>query len=122
LSSLREAFRILRARGTLVLTTPNAASLRNRARLLLGSTVYTPLSDWISGLPHARHAREYTTTELRELLVQAGFEVALLSGAHFHIRSGRRAPAAVVGKRAVHLLGRMRPSLGANLAVVARRP
>jgi 2-polyprenyl-3-methyl-5-hydroxy-6-metoxy-1,4-benzoquinol methylase len=122
LQALTEISRILRPRGVLLLTTPNAASPQNRVRLALGRSVYTPLADWMAGVPHARHAREYTLAELRRLLESAGFEVRRSEGRHFHTRSGRTSHAALALKRAIDRLGRVRPTLAPNLAVLAWRP
>ena len=117
-----EASRLLRPGGILVLTTPNAASPQRRVQLVFGRSVYTPLVDWLFGLPHARHAREYTAGELRELVTYAKLELVALEARHFHRMSGRRGPIARAAKTAISALGRARPSLGANLVVVARRP
>ena len=119
---LIEARRLLRPGGILLVTTPNAASIPLRVRLALGRTVYTPLDDWIFGLPHARHAREYTVSELGALLRHAGFDFVSIEARHFHLTSGRQAAPARAIKHAIDRLGRLRPSLGANLAVIARRP
>ena len=83
--------------------------------------MYTPLPDWIVGLPHARHAREYTAAELRELVARAGLRVESLEARHFHIESGRQDRASVVVKRLLDLAARARPSLGSGLVVLARR-
>jgi len=120
LQALTEARRLLRSRGVLLLTTPNAASPQNRVRLALGRSVYTPLSDWIFGLPHARHAREYTAAELRELTTRAGFGIVRVEGRHLHIHSGRRGPVATPAKRLIDRIARQRCSLGANLVVIGR--
>ena len=122
LKALLETRRLLRPGGLLVLTTPNAASLQNRARLLLGRSVHTRLRDWMFGLPHARHAREYTTSELMELVREAGLEVVRIYGRHFYVRSGRRGTLAVAAKRTLDRLARLRPSLGSGLALLAVRP
>ena len=122
LQSLAEVQRILRPGGFLILTTPNSASPQNRLRLMFGKSVHTPLVDWMFGLPHARHAREYTAAELRQLVTRAGLEIVRFDARHFHIRSGRRSPFAVATKRALDMLARVRPSLGTGLVVLARRP
>ncbi len=117
-----EAKRILRPGGILVLTTPNAASPQRRMQLLRGRSVYTPMVDWLFGLPHARHAREYTASELREVIAHAELELVSLQGRHFHRKSGRQGGIARAAKGLVDTLGRLSPTLGANLAIVARRP
>jgi 2-polyprenyl-3-methyl-5-hydroxy-6-metoxy-1,4-benzoquinol methylase len=119
--ALTEARRILRPTGVVLVTTPNAASLQNRLRLVLGRSVHTPLPDWMFGLPHARHAREYTAAELRELVTRSGLRVVSLEGRHFHVKSGRQGHAAVMAKRLLDLVARARPSFGPGLAVLARR-
>jgi 2-polyprenyl-3-methyl-5-hydroxy-6-metoxy-1,4-benzoquinol methylase len=120
--AMDEARRVLRPGGVLLLTTPNAAALRRRVQLLLGRSVYTPLHDWIDGLPFARHAREYTAAELRELVAHARLELVRLEGRHFQITGGRQGAVARAAKRGIDRLGRLRPSFGSGLAVLARRP
>ena len=72
-------------------------------------------------MPHARHAREYTFAEVRELLAYAGFGERLLRSRHFHIESGRESRPAVVAKRSLDLLARVRPELGPSIIAVAER-
>ena len=65
---LWECHRTARQRGYMILTTPNACSLRNVQRILQGEA---PL--------HSRtHAREYTVEEIRSLLEAHEFEVIRL--------------------------------------------
>jgi SAM-dependent methyltransferase len=62
----------LRPGGWLVLQTPNAARLGNRARLLAGRNPFDLLrAD--SAMPG--HIREYTVAELLAMLREAGFEI-----------------------------------------------
>ncbi len=118
--SLTESARVLRPGGYLFFTTPNAGYLLNRLRLLMGRSVYTPLPDWIAGLPHARHAREYLFGEIQQLIALVGFEPVLVTGRHFHLDGGS-APKRWV-KRGIDTLARARPTLGPMIVVVARRP
>lgn len=120
--SLAEVRRILRPGGRLYLTTPNAAYLVRRLRLLVGHTVHSPLEDWIGGLPHARHAREYTFSEVRYLLEHSGLGVVYERSGHFHVRSGRTSRANVWTKLLLQRVGEVRPTLGAAIVVVAERP
>ncbi len=82
---MAEINRILKPGGHLVLTTPNIASLRSVAAVLQGfhpqlfSTYLRPKE----GQTDARHHREYTSQEIRQLLENSGFEVTLLETGPF---------------------------------------
>jgi len=119
--SLQESIRILRPGGHLYFTTPNSAYLGNRLRLARGASVYTPLPDWVSGLPHARHAREYTFDEITELMERTGFTVVVSTSRHFHVDSGRQGVARPL-KVAMNTVARMRPTFGPCIVMVARKP
>lgn len=121
-TSLVETRRILRPGGLLYFTTPNSAYIRNRVQLMLGRSVATKLSDWIGGLPFARHAREYTFDEVEHLIRHAGLEPILVTGRHLHVASGRTSLRSVVLKRVIDRIAQIRPSLGPSIVVVARRP
>ena len=72
-NALAEIHRVLRKPdGVLVLSTPNPSRSENLVKMLQGENVYEPLSGY--GV-HGRHNREYTVSELSELLVDLGFEV-----------------------------------------------
>lgn len=120
--SLEETRRILKPGGRLYLTTPNAAYIRNRLQLLRGRNTASSLPDWIGGLPFARHAREYTFSEMHELLTTAGLEPEVLTSRHLHVHSGRGSVAARTGKRLLDAVARARPTLGPAIIAVARRP
>jgi SAM-dependent methyltransferase len=119
--SLHESHRILKVGGRLYFTTPNQAYVVNRAKLLAGRNVATPLPDWIAGSIHARHAREYTFGEVDDLMERAGFRIVTRCSRHFHIGSGRTSAVARGSKQALSRLAQWRPTLGPQIIVVAER-
>lgn len=118
--ALQESFRILRPGGYLFFTTPNAAYVVSRIKLLAGRSPATPLHDWIGGLPFARHAREYTFGEAHELMGKAGFVVEVSESRDFFPPAQN--PVKRLGKSAIALSARYRPTLGPSIAIVARKP
>jgi SAM-dependent methyltransferase len=119
--SLEEVRRILRPGGRLFFTTPNAAYVVNRFRALKGEAIASPLPDWISGVPHARHAREYTFPEVDQLMAHAGLKVISAESRHFHLDSGRTSASARAVKTVIAALAKRRPTLGPQIIVVAER-
>ncbi|MBV9746832.1 MAG: methyltransferase domain-containing protein, partial [Acidobacteriia bacterium] len=83
---MAEIDRVLKPGGYLVLTTPNAVSVRALSAILQGYhpgffTAYIRPRD--SGEPEARHNREYAPREIRQLLENAGLEVVRLETGEF---------------------------------------
>ena len=83
---MMEINRILKLGGSLVLTTPNIASLRAVAGILQGFhpmlfPAYIRPSE--GGTVDSRHNREYTANEVKALLENSGFEVTLLETGPF---------------------------------------
>jgi SAM-dependent methyltransferase len=117
--SLEEARRVLKPGGRVYFTTPNAAYVMNRLRLLTGSSVATPLRDWIAGVPHARHAREYTFPEILRLMQLARLRVVHVESRHFFTDVGSRRQQNA--KRIIDLVARVRPTMGPTIVVVAER-
>ena len=113
---LDEISRVTKERGFLVLETPNAARLSNRLRLLAGRSVHHPLTDWYHSDPFFGHCREYTISELRQMLQWSGLEVIGLS-THNAALIGRRSVVAR-GYRALSWWG---PSLRNEILVTARK-
>jgi SAM-dependent methyltransferase len=116
--ALQETARVLRPGGRLYFTTPNAAYLMNRMRLLRGKSPATGLADWIGGLPHARHAREYTFQEITDLMSYSGLVVVSLASREFHIGTGARS----LAKRCLDMMSRVHRTLGPTIICVAERP
>ena len=69
---LRYLFRCLNAGGFLVISTPNAAFLRNRLHLLLGFNPYEKIRE---DRINPGHFREYTRAELVDYCNDCGFNV-----------------------------------------------
>ena len=118
--SLQECARILKPGGYLFFTTPNAGYVMNRLRLLRGRSVYTPMQDWIGGVPHARHAREYLFSEVDQAMRIAGLDVVLRTSRHFHLADKSRVRRQA--KRTLDLLARTRNTLGPLIVMVAQKP
>jgi 2-polyprenyl-3-methyl-5-hydroxy-6-metoxy-1,4-benzoquinol methylase len=69
---------LLKPEGILYLTTPNGLSFWNIFKhFLQGRTGPSPIVEWekLSRLGHMGHVREYSVTEVRELLTSCGFVV-----------------------------------------------
>ena len=83
LPAVREMRSVLRGRGILEVDLPNAASFRNRSRMLRGTNItYDYREHYLNAQPilykgHSffplRHNREFTRAELHLLLTEAGF-------------------------------------------------
>lgn len=72
---LEEVHRLLRPNGTVVITLPNVANLRNRMRHLTGRTPHADdISQWLAP-DFFGHYREMTMRELKETLSRFGFSV-----------------------------------------------
>ena len=113
--TLREAHRVLRPAGVLLLSTPNLRSFRGLRNLLLrnqghavSAGVYEQYEK-LETLGHMGHVREYTTREVEDFLARIGFRVETLI-----FRGGH-------GKGAVGIAEKLAPTLRPFFTVVARR-
>jgi SAM-dependent methyltransferase len=73
---LHEANRVLVPGGGLLLTTPNSLAAWKAAHLVRGRTVQAPYSGYG---PYGRHNREFTPLEVRRVLAEANFDVAVMT-------------------------------------------
>lgn len=86
---MSEIHRVLKANGILVLTTPNAVSLRSLRNILWG--VHPNLfSKYVMPtlLPETMHIREYTPKELLRLFADSGFSVQFIDTTAYGERPG----------------------------------
>ncbi|MEO8540659.1 MAG: methyltransferase domain-containing protein [bacterium] len=76
--TLAEIHRVLKPGGALVLSTPNASRADSIANFLAGRNIYDP---YHLGAPlkGSRHSREYTFSELKELLEGCGYSIDRLA-------------------------------------------
>ncbi len=90
---LQEIYRVLKPGGTLFITTPNSINIKNRLLLLGGRSCYPPLFQLLESEPdngyiYHRRNREYTLSELEQLLKPHLFKIK--SGGHFNAYSPLR--------------------------------
>jgi len=120
---LREAHRILKNHGYLLLTTPNLASWVNRLVMLLGYQPYNceVSTEIIAGVPWkartfakpAGHIRPFTLEALKEVLAYHGFKII-----HVKVAPGVE-PREL---RIIDTIFSLRPSLARRLIILARKP
>lgn len=115
---------LLAARGTLIIQTPNAASLRKRVKLAIGKNPFERIRMDTS---NPGHFREYTAKELLDILAKAGFATRRIwrqfyFDARFaHHERGDEQPAALYGS-AMNVVNRLLPPfLREGLTILADR-
>lgn len=123
---LREAHRVLKKKGTLIVTTPNLCSWYNRILLFFGiqpifyeTSTENPkigaglLKNIKQGTIPVGHIRIFTLKALTDQLDDKGFDVVAIKGAHF-----AALPSAV---RWVDDLFKIYPRLASGFVVVAKK-
>ena len=81
-AALLECHRILKPGGWLLLTTPNFVRCENIDRLWTGRN---PCDQYSGYGPYGRHNREYTLSELEQLLAGIGFQIQRLEARSIHL-------------------------------------
>lgn len=124
MSVMREAERVLRPGGTMIVTVPNVAFLRSRIQMMRG--IWNPLGDDRSVSEPWRdpHIRFFTINSLRSLMSQAGFNVVDIGG-HFDSRKRPRRTfnGLVTNSRRFLWLQKKAPALlGVRLLIVGAKP
>lgn len=111
---VEETRRVLRPWGTLILTTPNAASLGRRMYLFLGKNPHFEASfSWPRTPAPAGHIRFFTKDLLLSFLQYHGFRIQFFGSNAVNFTSS--------GSVYSRLLATIWPSLGASLIVAARK-
>ncbi|MDY6919399.1 MAG: methyltransferase domain-containing protein [Pseudomonadota bacterium] len=120
LGTLNGVYRAMAPGGLLYVETPNVLSLMGWYRIFLKRTMYgcagSVVHEWnkLKTHGHMGHVREYTSTELCQLLVFSGFEIVSVE------HCGLLEPKTVF-HRVARAAQRAFPSLKNNVAVIARR-
>ena len=73
--ALKEAWRVLRPGGHLILDTPNLGYFWNRLGLLRGAPICWPISGLFNDELFVGHYREFTVAEIKQMLEWSGFFV-----------------------------------------------
>ena len=113
---LLEINRVLRSDGVIYLSLPNLASLVNRAKLLCGRSIHNPVNDFFDQLRKdcnmivGIHWREYTKSEIAELLEATGFSI----DSHYYFTS-------TTSMLPARILYAFFPSLRPNQTAIAKR-
>lgn len=121
---LADIYRILKPGGILLITTPNAASLTDRLRVLIGKL---PIAAEVSTRyrlgdknPPAGHIRLYTFEQLRHQLKRTGFKVVEERTTNFPFPIYLGLPGIL--KRLAIKLGRLKPSFGGQIMMKVVKP
>lgn len=108
---LNEAYRVLKKKGVVIITTPNLARIEDRLRFLIGKTPKhtTAIHDYLY-----LHIRPFTLDSLKRALVFCGFEVEKYASNYVYfgpIRAGKFS----------RFLAKIFPGLGKTLIIRGRK-
>jgi len=123
---LKESYRVLSPGGLIVISTPNAANLRNRVYAIFGRSTYYSLDKWLTESERINdggfrrfigHVREYTMKEIEFTIRKYGFKDILL----------RRYYASHIQRRSIpHLLytflESLYPRFAYHMLLIGRKP
>jgi SAM-dependent methyltransferase len=115
-----EAYRVLKPGGSLLISGPNAVSLRTRLAVPFGRSSWSRFEDWFYSEQFRGHVREPVLSDLLRLVRELGFEKRAVWGGNWParpLRGPRRTAAWLID----HAL-RPFPTLCSNLYVLARKP
>jgi 2-polyprenyl-3-methyl-5-hydroxy-6-metoxy-1,4-benzoquinol methylase len=120
---LQEINRIIKKDCILYITTPNQVNLINRIKILLGRSIRNSIYDSVTQLDENRkticgiHWREYTLSELIQLLEITGFTITT-----YRYSFMAKKPTSPLHKKIFYeICGLLFPSLGDSITVIARK-
>lgn len=128
--ALFEIKRVLKLEGMVMVTTPNIARSINRGKMLLGKSVMYSLDayyekDKKGSILHHRHNREYTLSELTQIIKETGLAVVekgyFISYTPFRKKLTKDSFLLKLGKILNHIGMNMFPSLQDTLFVLAQK-
>lgn len=131
LPPLREAYRVAKQNGYIILTTPNIARSINRVKLgILGKTIMYPIDVFYENnekgnVIYHRHNREYTLEEVGTLLTHVGFKASekryFIAYSPFRKRKIRDSFYLFIIKYSNYLLMRLFPFLQDTLFIIGKK-
>lgn len=111
---VKEFYRVLKPGGIAMITTPNALRLGSRIRFLMGRNIFGDLNDLCWGSLFSVHHREYSLSEVAQLLRWGGFSITVQQTRYLYPETGLR-------KMLKTVLSKVNPSLAGNLFVVSTK-
>jgi 2-polyprenyl-3-methyl-5-hydroxy-6-metoxy-1,4-benzoquinol methylase len=119
----QEMNRILKQDGILYITTPNQVHLMNRLKILMGRSIRNSITDSVIQVDKTRqticgiHWREYTLSELTELLEVTGFKKTR----HKYSFMGQKSTSPLLKKIFYAACGLLYPQAGDSITIIAKK-
>jgi 2-polyprenyl-3-methyl-5-hydroxy-6-metoxy-1,4-benzoquinol methylase len=119
----QEMNRILKQDGILYITTPNQVNLMNRLKIIRGRSIRNSITDSVIQVDKTRqticgiHWREYTLSELTELLEVTGF----IKTRHTYSFMGQKPTSSLLKKLFYGTCGWLYPQAGDSITIIAKK-
>jgi len=107
---IKNIYSVLKKDGYLIISTPNVASFGRRLMLLFG---INPILEYTTRKEDAGHIRYFTFNNLKNLLVEHGFEIFEIHSDYINFFPG--------GKSASIFLANIFPTFGRSIIIKARK-